>query len=118
MLRLIGFSEDAWILQLHKQSSNLTNEVTVNAVIQKNGESPVCFLLLKNGSHGFSDVGGTRNNVDAAFSHDLHFGSCGIVCSADDGAGMTHSATGRRCLSSDKSYHRFAVIVFDPAGSF
>lgn len=54
--------------------------------------------------------------MDATFLHDLHFGFGGVVCAADDGAGVAHGTTFGRRLAGNKTYHRFGAEVADIAG--
>ena len=53
--------------------------------------------------HGFTNHGGSVDDLDAHGSHGLHLGLGGALSSGDDGASMTHSTAGRSSTTSDEA---------------
>src|SRR5690606_1367519 len=57
--------------------------------------------------------------MDAVFPHNSHFSSCCVISSPDDSASVSHSSTGRRCLTGNETNNWLFITVFtDPSGSF
>ena len=56
--------------------------------------------------------------MDATFTHNAHFGFCGVIGTADDRTGVAHAPAGRSRLAGDETYNRLCAIGFDPVGCF
>src|SRR5690606_35302419 len=69
--------------------------------------------------HHGSDFGWRFGDMDAVFPHNSHFSSCCVISSPDDSASVSHSSTGRRCLTGNETNNWLFITVFtDPSGSF
>ena len=47
--------------------------------------------------------------MNAAFAHDLHFGSGCVIGTANDSTSMAHTTTRRSSLPGNKTDHRFFI---------
>src|SRR5438445_610147 len=64
--------------------------------------------FAERGGHGLPDIGRTPHAANSRGGHDFVFFFRRARAAADDGAGMTHAASGRRSLSGDEANHRLA----------
>src|SRR5260221_14583005 len=73
-------------------------------------------LLLQHLGHCGADISRALHNMDPAFRHNFHLSGSRIIRSADNGSGMSHSASGRSRLPGYKPNYRLAVVLLDPPG--
>src|SRR5438445_1807778 len=64
--------------------------------------------FAQRGGYSLADIGRTPHAANSRRGHDFVFFFRRARAAADDGAGMTHAASGRRSLSGDEANHRLA----------